>query len=177
MSRLFVISDLHLDHKKILEFCPNRVGTSLEEHNEWLVSQWNSVVKKRVQVYVLGDVAFSQESLDKYLSRMIGIKHMVRGNHDKFDTALYLKYFKNVYGLVKKRGFWMSHAPIHPQELRGKRNIHGHVHNNSVSRWNPAINNWELDPNYINACVDACNGIPICLARIVTGKQIGRAHV
>lgn len=151
MSKLYVISDLHLDHKKILEFSPKRGGTNVEEHNEWIVESWNSVVTKRDTVIVLGDVAFSVEALDKYMPRMAGNKVLVRGNHDKFDLGVYLKYFSNVYGLVKKRGFWLSHPPIHPQELRGRKNIHGHVHSATVP-----------DDHYINACVEACNGVPMC---------------
>lgn len=38
-----------------------------------------------------------------------------------------------VYSLVKYKGFWLSHAPIHPEELRGCKNIHGHCHDAVIS--------------------------------------------
>lgn len=155
MNKTFVISDLHLDHKRILDFSPNRGGSNVKEHNEWIVSQWNSVVHKRDIVYVLGDVVFSKDALS-YLSKMHGQKMLVRGNHDKLSTETYLQYFTNVYGILLKNGFWLTHCPIHPLELRGRKNIHGHVHHNTIP-----------DENYINACVEACNGVPIDMADLM----------
>lgn len=154
MSETFFISDLHLDHKHILTFSPQRGGANIEEHNEWIVERWNSVVTKRDNVWVLGDVCFSKASL-KYLPRMRGQKYLVRGNHDQLSTATYLEYFQNVYGLIKKHGFWLSHAPIHPQELRGKPNLHGHVHANSIP-----------GSHYVNVCVEALDGVPISLTQL-----------
>ena len=56
MSTYF-ISDLHLGHRKILEYSPARGGKTIDEHDEWLVSQWNSVVRnKKDLVWVLGDI-------------------------------------------------------------------------------------------------------------------------
>lgn len=161
MSQVFFISDLHLDHKNVINFSRDyRVGQTIEEHNEWLVSQWNSVVKKGDRTYVLGDVVFSKEALS-YLPRMNGIKFLVRGNHDTLSTETYLQYFNQVYGLYTKYGYWMSHAPIHSSELREKKNIHGHVHHRSLP-----------DENYINVSVEVLNGIPISLDEIRNNKPL-----
>jgi calcineurin-like phosphoesterase family protein len=86
---------------------------------------------------------------------MKGQKVLIRGNHDEGPIQAYSAYFTNVYGLYKRYGLWMSHAPIHPDELRGKPNIHGHVHQKSVP-----------DPRYFNACVEPLNGIPISLEEV-----------
>lgn len=155
MNEIFFISDLHFDHKNILQFSPNRYGSNIKEHNEWLIEQWNSVVTKRDVVWVLGDACFSMESI-QFFKRMRGQKNLVRGNHDKLSTKTYLEVFNGVFGLVKKNGFWLSHAPIHPLELRGCKNIHGHVHNNPIP-----------DERYINVCVEALNGVPISLTELV----------
>jgi calcineurin-like phosphoesterase family protein len=154
MSEVFFIGDLHLGHKNILEFSPQRGGTTIDEHNEWIIQQWNSVVRKNDMVWVLGDVAFSAAALE-LVNRLRGYKQLVRGNHDTQSTEAYLKYFNNVFGLVKKHGLWMSHAPIHPDELRGKRNVHGHVHLKSIQ-----------DERYINVSVEAVNGVPKSLSEI-----------
>lgn len=155
MSEIFFISDLHLGHKNIIDFSRDyRIGETIEDHDDWIVYQWNSVVKKNDMVWILGDVCFTKESL-KNLSRMNGTKQLVRGNHDEFPTINYLDYFQNVYGLVKKYGFWLSHAPIHPEQLRGHKNIHGHVHHNSIK-----------DDNYINVSVEVLKGIPLGLREI-----------
>ena len=150
MSKKYVISDLHLGHKNIIKYAEGyRSGSNSEEHDLWLMDQWNSVVTKHDLVYVLGDVAMNRESLDK-IKRFKGNKILVRGNHDVYNTRTYLEYFQEVCGLLHHKGvFWMSHAPIHPTELRGRFNLHGHVHQNSIP-----------DDRYINCCVEMCNGVP-----------------
>lgn len=150
MSKKWIISDLHLGHKNILKYSGQfRGGTTSEEHDAWLIDQINSKVKKGDLLYILGDVAFDEQSLD-LVKKIKGMKILVRGNHDVLATQKYLEYFQQVYGLWKYKGtFWLSHAPIHPDELRGCLNIHGHVHQNSIK-----------DSRYINACVEMTYGIP-----------------
>ncbi len=139
-----------MGHKNILKYSGElRGGTTPEEHDEWIRHQWNSLVTKSDLVYVLGDVAMNNESLAQ-VARLKGQKILIRGNHDVQDTQTYLKYFQQVYGLLSYRGvFWRSHAPVHPLELRGRFNLHGHVHQNSIP-----------DDRYINACVEMSYGIP-----------------
>lgn len=155
MSRVFFISDLHLGHKNVLGFSPDRDGDTVDEHDGVLVAKWNLTVHKRDTVYVLGDVCFEVSKLS-LLDSMQGTKHLIIGNHDKFQTRLYLKYFKSVHGFRTYKGFWVSHAPIHPDELRGRRNIHGHVHSKIVTR-----SNGTPDTRYIPVCVEQTNGYPI----------------
>jgi len=161
-SRVFIISDLHLDHKRILDFSgTTRYGHNVHEHDEWIIAQWNSVVRKRDVVKVLGDVAFSREGLAK-CARLNGTKHLTMANHDKYPVEEYMKYFKIKPGLESYKGFWLSHCPIHPCELRGKKNIHGHVHMNSVTYTKPEFGGgYAADPDYINVCVEAVDGVPV----------------
>ncbi len=86
---------------------------------------------------------------------MKGNKHLILGNHDKFTLETYSQYFNKIHGFMKKGGFWLSHAPIHPKELRGRVNIHGHVHSKSIP-----------DPRYFNVSVEALGGIPISMDEI-----------
>lgn len=150
MGKKYIISDLHLGHKNILKFSgPLRGGATWEEHDLWIMDQWNSVVTKHDFVYLLGDAAMNREALEK-VKRLKGNKVLVRGNHDVYNTRTYLEYFQEVYGLHHyKRVFWMSHAPIHPTELRGRFNLHGHVHQHSID-----------DSRYINCCVEMTYGVP-----------------
>jgi calcineurin-like phosphoesterase family protein len=133
MSNKYIISDLHLGHENIIKYSQGlRSGTNSEEHDEWIIKQWNSIVKKGDLTYVLGDVAMDKKSLHK-VKRLNGSKILIRGNHDIEPCKLYLEYFHQVYGLWRYRGvFWMSHAPIHPFSLRGLFNLHGHVHQNEL---------------------------------------------
>ena len=156
MSTIRFISDLHLGHRSIVKFSgPERGGvTTVDEHDAWIVSQWNSVVAKNDLVWVLGDVCFDKAKLP-LLKRMKGNKHLILGNHDEFGIDDYLEYFNKIHGFMKYKGFWISHSPIHPIELRGKKNIHGHVHKNSIP-----------DSNYINVSVEAIQGKPISIEEI-----------
>lgn len=173
MSNVFFISDLHLGHKKILEFSPMRGGTCNHSHSDWLVDQWNSVVGKRDVVWVLGDVCFDKNHL-KYLKKMNGHKHLILGNHDEFSFEVYRQYFNKIHSLVKYKGFWLSHAPIHPDELRGKINIHGHVHNKTISITTPYYNDLMRsdDNRYFNVCVEANLGVPVSLESIIKQRNI-----
>lgn len=152
----WVISDLHLGHKNILKYSGTlRGGTTSEEHDQWIIDQWNSVVKKADVVYILGDAAFSLDAYKK-LKKMKGQKVLVRGNHDINNVRHLVDYFSDIQGIISYRGtFWLTHAPIHPQELRGRINIHGHVHQNSIL--GP---DGQPDPRYINACVEMSYGVP-----------------
>jgi calcineurin-like phosphoesterase family protein len=132
-----------------------RGGTTSEEHDEWLREQWNSVVGKNDLVYVLGDISMDTEGLKK-LKRFKAQKHLILGNHDLETAQKYLEYFSVVKGVVSYKGiFWMTHTPIHPQELYGRINLHGHTHANNIL--GP---DGQPDPNYINCCVEATYGVP-----------------
>jgi calcineurin-like phosphoesterase family protein len=166
MSRVYCISDLHFGHKKILQFSERwREGSTVEEHDEILVAKWNSVVGKRDLVFVLGDVAFSRTVFHTCMPQLAGRKVLVRGNHDELQCGEYLQYFEDVRGIFKKNGHWFSHAPVHPAELRGCKNIHGHVHHNTVRD-----HYHEVDERYINVCVEACDGFPIDFEEIKAGE-------
>ena len=155
MSNVFFISDLHIGHRNILKYSPEREGSNTDEHDLWLLEQWNSVVKKkRDLVYVLGDVCFDQSKL-WILDKMAGTKYLLPGNHDYFKLEEYMAYFDKILWFRKYHEFWISHAPIHPDELRGRKNIHGHVHSKSIR-----------DSRYINVCVEKLNGVPVTLEEI-----------
>lgn len=140
MANVLFCSDLHFGHKNIGGFrAPHHIRS--EEENRWRICEdWRKKVTKRDIVYVLGDACFTMETVFEFES-LPGKKILVRGNHDLLDTQVYLKYFDGVYGLLKYKEFWLSHAPIHPMELRGKVNLHGHVHYATLD-----------DKRYFNCC-------------------------
>lgn len=161
MSNVFFISDLHFGHRNIINFEPDyRKGKDVDEHNLWLVNRWNSVVNKRDVVYVLGDVVFGVDNF-KWLHMLTGQKHLLLGNHDTYPMHHYTEHFVRIHpGLYGYKGYWLSHAPIHEEELRGRRNVHGHVHSNSIPyRYAAGV----PDPRYLNVCVEMCDGVPVPL--------------
>lgn len=166
MSNVYHISDLHLGHKKILEFAKEFRGfaTTVEEHDEILTDMIASRCNKRDILYVHGDVCMQLEKLS-LLNKCKSDKILIRGNHDKFPLEEYLKVFDNVEGFARRKAAWLSHAPIHPQELRNKINIHGHVHQQSI-----LTGLLKLDQRYVNVCVENCRGVPVNYQDIISGK-------
>ena len=141
MSNVWFCSDLHFGHKNIEKFRGEFVESE-EDNRQLIKDDWNAVVQKRDHVYVLGDACFTMETIGDF-RELPGTKTLIRGNHDLLDTQVYLKEFDGVYGLLKYKEFWLSHAPIHPDELRGRVNLHGHVHYSSIE-----------DAGYYNCCCE-----------------------
>jgi len=169
LSGVYFIGDLHFGHKRITEFVDScgrkfRYGDSYQENMEIIIHNWNQKVSKRGKVFVLGDTAFTEEGFEN-LKRLNGTKVLVRGNHDNyFSTEKWLEVFDSVEGIVRYKNYWLTHAPIHPAELRGKKNIHGHVHHNIIrdSEGNP-------DPNYLAVCCEVIKHTPVSLDEIRNG--------
>jgi len=114
----------------------DRPFNSVQEHDEHIISLWNSNVDPKDNVYILGDLSFLPKGeLLGALYRMNGNKHLVLGNHDK----------RNLNNEVKKRFCWvkdyyelkyegqhivMSHYPmlVWNKHYRGSWMLHGHSH-------------------------------------------------
>jgi len=158
---IYFISDFHLGHRSILRHTKEegtfRGGSTVDEHDEWVIERCLSVnPDKRTCWYILGDVAMEKSKLE-LLNRLPGTKWLVLGNHDKFDSQTYLKYFKKLMGTHKKYKIWISHVQMHPAELRGHFNIHGHSHDNMTGN----------DPRYLNVSIEYLpNYQPISLEQV-----------
>lgn len=156
MTCVYFISDLHLGHVGVERFRENYTN-NIHMRND-LHAKWHSVVRKRDTVYILGDSCFTLEALED-IKTWTGKKVLVCGNHDldrEVNTMSTLSnYYDKVYSLLKYKEFWLSHCPIHPDELRGKHNIHGYTHKHVIQ-----------DSRYINVCVEQLDGVPISLDTI-----------
>lgn len=149
MSNVFFISDPHLGHENILKYSADtRTFSSIKEHDEYICDEWCSKVSKRDLVWVGGDLG-SKEYAVKRIASLPGTKKLIRGNHDQMPLSMYLEGFVDIQSMIKYRGYWLTHCPIHPDELWGKRNIHGHVHSNSIK-----LPDGSLDDRYINLCME-----------------------
>ena len=62
----YYISDTHFYHANAIGF-DNRPWQDVSAMNAALVENWNSVVKKSDDVYVLGDFLWNKEDPDKIL--------------------------------------------------------------------------------------------------------------
>ena len=162
---VYIISDLHLGHKNMAKY---RGFNSVEEHDNHIVKCWNSVVRKKDTVWILGDIGMEKSSSYHLLDQMLGIKKVVLGNHDKPQHIQeLLKYVNLVCGMIKYKGFWLTHAPIHPAELYRGHNIHGHVHNKTIKKWYGVKDN-----RYINVSAEIVNYTPQLISKYIKyGKK------
>jgi calcineurin-like phosphoesterase family protein len=173
MSRTWVYSDPHFYHTGICRFT-NDDGTKVrpwddaDEMSEELISRYNAVVHPDDRVYLLGDVAFTRKNLDKSLPRLMGRKVLVKGNHDTDKLSYYSQFFDDIRSYVVKKGFVMSHIPLHPDSLsRWGLNIHGHTHGNVMR-----LSDGSEDLRYYNACVEKTDYAPILLDDILKQRGI-----
>lgn len=142
MSKTWLYADPHFYHEGVCKFL-RADGTALrpwsdaQAMSEDMIAWYNELVHPEDRVYILGDVAMNRKALDRSLSRLMGRKVLVKGNHDVDKLSYYSQYFDDVRSYVVKRGFILSHIPIHPSSLsRWSVNIHGHLHSNVVLRDN-----------------------------------------
>jgi len=138
MSNVLFVSDLHLGHRTILEHTAKvsggayRGGSTVAEHDQWVIERCLSAAPtKRTVWWFLGDVAMEEEAL-LLLDALPGRKMLILGNHDLFPTAAYLRHFEWLGGTIKRYDVWLSHTPLHPLELRGHPNVHGHCHHHNL---------------------------------------------
>lgn len=88
---IYFTSDLHLFHKKIKEFCPDRPGIDVDDMNEHIIRRWNMIVGVDDDAYILGDFSFGKsEETKRMVKRLSGRKHLVMGNHDRRSAQWYL---------------------------------------------------------------------------------------
>ena len=156
MSKVFLTSDLHLYHKRVIQFA-DRPFKDLREMHFTLVENWNSVVGKKDKVYVLGDVSFNNKpNTKKIIERLRGYKILIMGNHDKRRSR---KWWLDVgfdevikHPIIYNQFLIFSHEPVYCSNFV---NFHGHLHDNNAP---------EKVYNYhVNVNVEFNNYTPVCL--------------
>ena len=163
MSKVFIVGDFHFGHRNILKYRPQ--FKTIEEHDQFIIDNFNKTIKKRDTVYFTGDIFFTDEGL-KLLSklRFCNKKILILGNHDgqffKGNKKDYYNYFDDIKSSVKKKGCWITHIPISTEELRGSYNIHAHTHYHNLD-----------DTRYFNTSLENINFTPIDLIEVVEKLQ------
>jgi calcineurin-like phosphoesterase family protein len=162
----FFIGDTHFFHGNTwLKFkrddgTPLRPFSSTHEMNEYMIDKWNSVVKEQDYVYHMGDVTFRYDgAFVALMQRLKGRKRLILGNHDRIKGTKLLDFFEklDLWKGFKEFDFTCSHIPLKLDSLRdGHFNVHGHVHQNSLS-----------DPHYINVSVEVRDYTPVHLDTIL----------
>lgn len=154
---VYFTSDLHLGHKAIPKY--RTPFATMEEHDDFIINKILALGKRDI-LFVLGDFLFDGPHYDDYITRLSEKKcriKVVMGNHD--SMKLYKEdIFEVQLPLFSYKNHWISHCPIHPQEMRNRAgNIHGHLHLERVidTRYPTSISNPRpIDPRYFNVNLD-----------------------
>ena len=142
----YYISDQHFHHDNLNRCMDCRGFESGEAMNEYMISRWNSRVRPKDEVVILGDFCISPkgEDANAVLARLNGRKYLVVGNHDKYLNSKEFDagHFQWItpYRELKdqKRKVILSHYPIMCYNGQYRRDsggiprtymLYGHVHN------------------------------------------------
>lgn len=163
MGKIYVTSDTHFNHENIIKYC-NRPYSTVEEMNEAIINNWNSVVSEDDTVFFLGDFCLGKrENVIELCHRLNGHKILILGNHDRVtSTAFTDAGFETIYKkptLIKFEELditiQFSHAPVYDTQYQYP-NVHGHVHDKA--------NN---DAKHYCACLEVNDYKPVLLDDIV----------
>ena len=167
MTRLLITSDLHLGHNNIHKY--RTQFKTAEQHHAYVFEQLVNTIKKRDSIIFLGDVAFTKEWLREITSISCAKKLLICGNHDtERDIKMkdIVEAYDDVMALHSRKGYWFSHCPIHPNEMRGKTgNIHGHLHDKQIGVTFKGV--FHRDQRYLNACLEHTGYAPISFEDLV----------
>lgn len=171
---LFFTSDTHFNHANILRFC-NRPWESIEEHDQALIENWNSVVSPDDTVFHLGDFVFGGFPKWKEIAEQLnGHIYLIRGNHDDkqmtagiqtlFEDCLYQARI-----LVDGKTVYLNHFPFlcfghgDPKIYKDSYSIQlfGHIHSGPNSTSADVSRSSILYPTQYDVGVDNNNYCPI----------------
>jgi calcineurin-like phosphoesterase family protein len=159
VANIWFTSDTHFSHANVLKFTDDagsliRPGFfSVEEMDEFIIRQWNTVVRPGDKIYHLGDVTFGHENIGRIMARLTGQKRLIVGNHDDIPFLSKGGWFKKVqmWRIFKDFNFVASHVPLLPSSFRKVEfNVHGHIHEKP-----------DPSPQHLNISVEKTNYSPL----------------
>ena len=173
LTKTYFVSDLHIGQENACtkftrpDGSPLRPFKNAEEMDEYIITEWNSLVDDKDRVYILGDCVINRRFLPK-LNELKGRIVLVPGNHDIFDLKEeYPKHWElRGYVVKPKSPFIACHIPLHESCVdRFTLNIHGHLHYNVIN-----------DPRYINVSMEQIQFKPISLDELKDRVEANKKH-
>jgi calcineurin-like phosphoesterase family protein len=125
---IWFTADTHFNHTNIIKYC-NRPFKNVNEMNNSIIDNWNSLVLPTDLVYILGD--FGMGNCQYMFDNLYGMKTLIIGSHDKYSLGL--NWVKKTHTL-QIRG---KHPDIHlshyahrtwPKSFHGSWHLYGHSH-------------------------------------------------
>jgi calcineurin-like phosphoesterase family protein len=174
---IYFTADTHFCHSNIIGSC-ERPFDNVVEMNRAMISNWNSYVTDRDDVYILGDFLYkgTGKEANDILAKLKGRKYLVKGNHEKYldDPKFNCEAFQWVkdYHVLKLEGGTMIilfHYPVlswHSSH-HGSILLYGHVHNSGLKHPDFGEKLKLLGPNAINVGVDVNDFYPVSIKQIL----------
>lgn len=139
----YFISDLHFGHTNCLAF-DNRPFKNIDEHDYWIIREWNETVGPDDDVYILGDISwYGSVKTIEIFKQLNGRLHLIKGNHDTTvlknpelrQLFVEIADYKELY-INKDLSIVLCHYPIpcFKNHFYGWYHFYGHVH--SSFEWN-----------------------------------------
>jgi len=134
----WLTSDSHFEHNNIVDFCfrPGYYEKDYDLHNRLMEEAWHMMVQPYQSILHLGDLFFGPDNSKMRDRDLPGIKYLILGNHDRHKRAVYEQLgFTILAPFEQKHGIYRVHYTHYPMRklAANECNIHGHLHNNSVT--------------------------------------------
>jgi len=159
----FFTADLHLGHNNIIKYV-DRPFSNIQEHDTYIINQWNDVVGDNSRVYVLGDFTLGGKAVACNFFAQLKGKIYVIGNHFHHDrhwlppypwfgdlpemvsrthyriTVVPPSYVIEYRALNNNQGYplavHLSHHPLAVWDRKhyGAWHLHGHSHGHYTAR-------------------------------------------
>ena len=177
----FFTSDTHFNHANIIGFC-NRPFKDIEQMNETLIANWNSIIGADDTVFHLGDFCLGGAAeWTKVLDRLNGKIYLILGNHDlKNIRQGFVSRFEHVamqmFIEVGKQKIYLNHNPFlcYGGAYKDIWQLFGHVHSGpfNTGKDKPRLN--MLFPMQYDVGVDNNGFAPVSFEQVkrIINKQV-----
>lgn len=180
MKNIWFTSDLHFCHDRGFLYQP-RGFTSIKEHDETIVENWNKTISNNDIVYLLGDLMLNDNERGIQLIKQLNgqVIYYIRGNHctdvrcGLYSTTKMIPLsgsFYNSWAAVQKINgytFYLSHYPTITSYVENMAplkhhliNLHGHTHSKDKF--------YNDMPFCYNVALDAHNNYPVAFDEIIS---------
>ena len=163
---IWFTADQHFGHENIIEYC-NRPFPRLGKMEQAIIGNYRKVVAPEDTVYILGDLTIKgpqhRGHLEYILEQLPGNKHLILGNHDKFDPFVYVELgVLTVHTALDIGDYILIHDPVLCHAVNNRKWLCGHVHtlfkmNTHGNVLNVGVDQWCFFPvniDYVNMMFD-----------------------
>ena len=185
-EQTFFTSDTHFNHANIIKFCSHPFK-DVEQMNEVMIANWNSVIGKDDTVFHLGDFCLGGAAeWTKILDRLNGKIYLIMGNHDlKNIRQGFISRFEHVamqmHIEVGKQQIYLCHFPFLCFEggYKDVWQLFGHVHTRKNNTGNDAERLQFLYPTQYDVGVDNNGFAPVSfgLVKRTIDKQVEQSNM